>query len=450
MENGMMFAMFCLIVGFVGMNMNMTYSFAELIKIIPHFIAEKIPILMRAGHGVGKSSLTHQLADALNKAEYRGITDWYVIDKRLAQLTEGDTVGMPDRDAMCNNVRVTKFNPPEWFLIACTRPVILLLDEVDRAVHEVAMSVFQLLDSRKMGEYKLHPDTVVIACINGGIHNGSNKYSVRGMDPAEIDRWAIFDVMPTSEDWFNWARGSNVEMAMSLHEPSKKMKDNRIHPVLIEFLSEYGALLDPVANTMEANKKYPSRRSWERCSNALGNLLDNPAENAGDILLIAGAIVGNDAAQTLAAKCKEIKKDLTAVEVLVDGQRLVKDMENVQYMRVLDGLPEVFQKLQELEKEVEEKECKNLTTKFYDNLAEYFAVCPREIGVKVAEAVISRCCGNSSEGEDAWKYPAIWSKVGSSPPIGQKGLDPRYHGGKLGGYFLPMDDEVKKEEEEKV
>jgi hypothetical protein len=52
-----------------------------------------------------------------------------------------------------------------------------------------------LTDSRKINGWHLHPETLVVAAVNGGEHGA--QYQVGEMDPAELDRWTVFDVEPS-------------------------------------------------------------------------------------------------------------------------------------------------------------------------------------------------------------------------------------------------------------
>ena len=165
-------------------------------------------------------------------------------------MTEGDLVGLPVIQG-----EVTTFNPPDWFKQACNEPVALFLDEVDRATPEVRQGIFELTDSRKLNGHVLHPDTLIFAAVNGGEHG--EQYQVGEMDPAELDRWTVFDVEPTVEDWLDWAKGN-------------------VDGVIWDFINQNRGHLEHTGD-FEPNKVYPSRRSWDRlneCLNAAGFLQD--------------------------------------------------------------------------------------------------------------------------------------------------------------------------------
>jgi len=170
----------------------MSIDYKTLFTILPHVFEAKFPVLLRGRHGIGKSTVVYQQAKALGMP---------VIERRASQMTEGDLLGLPKIDG-----NVTAWLAPEWLDNACKNPVVLFLDEVDRATLEVRQGIFELCDSRKIAGHSLHPDTLIFACVNGGKHGA--EYQVNEFDPAELDRYTVFDVEPTVEDWLEWAKGN--------------------------------------------------------------------------------------------------------------------------------------------------------------------------------------------------------------------------------------------------
>ncbi len=132
----------------------MSTDFKTFNIIVNPVISARFPVLIRGRHGIGKSELVYQKAADLNLP---------IIERRASQMTEGDLLGLPKVE---NNV--TTWLAPEWLQTACNEPVVLFLDEVDRATTEVRQGIFELCDSRKIAGYTLHPDTVIFAAVNGG------------------------------------------------------------------------------------------------------------------------------------------------------------------------------------------------------------------------------------------------------------------------------------------
>ena len=175
----------------------MSIDFRTFNEIAPLVLKSKLPVLLRGRHGVGKSQVVYQVANRL---------DLPVVERRASQMTEGDLLGLPDTaDTDIDGRKATTWNAPDWLVTACAQPVVLFLDEVDRATMEVRQGRFELTDSRKINGWKLHPETLIIAAVNGGEHGA--QYQVGEMDPAELDRWTVFDVEPSAEDWLKWATG---------------------------------------------------------------------------------------------------------------------------------------------------------------------------------------------------------------------------------------------------
>ena len=264
----------------------MAIDFATFVKVAPHVAAVKKPILLRGRHGVGKSCVVYQTAAGLNLP---------VVERRASQMTEGDLVGLPVIDGEC-----TRFNPPDWFKQACNEPVVLFLDEVDRATIEVRQGIFELTDSRKIAGHNLHPDTIVIAMVNGGLHDTNNSYQVSELDPAEHDRWWHVDLEPTVEDWINWA-------------------NDNCHPMTVDFIRNNPAHLEHEGE-IEPHKVYPSRRSWAHFDKCL-QMAELTGEKIFDgdsplIYFIGDGYVGKEASIAFKNYLEKYERVITVEDVL--------------------------------------------------------------------------------------------------------------------------------------
>ena len=238
----------------------MAIDFKTFVSVAPHVLKVRKPLMLRGRHGVGKSELVYQVGSDMGLP---------VVERRASQMTEGDLVGLPRTDG-----DVTSFCPPDWLADACNRAVLLFLDEVDRAIPEVRQGIFELTDSRKIFGNYLHPDTVVVAAVNGGEHG--SQYQVGEMDPAELDRWTVFDVEPSTEDWLAWAKDNTETVVWDF------INQNRSH-------LEHGEDFEP-------NKVYPSRRSWKRLNDCLESAGMLGEEHDPAIFHLATGFVGFEAA----------------------------------------------------------------------------------------------------------------------------------------------------------
>ena len=261
----------------------MSVDFKTFVSLAPAVSAAKLPVLLRGRHGIGKSQVVYQLAASMGLP---------VIERRASQMTEGDLVGLPSIDG-----NRTSFNPPDWFKEACEEPSVLFLDEVDRATLEVRQGIFELTDSRKLNGHYLHEDTIVFAAINGGEHG--EQYQVNEMDPAELDRWSVWDIDPTVEDWLNWGKENVDSLVWDF------INQNREH------LEHKGDI--------EPNKRYPSRRSWKRLNDVLVGA-DLMKEASPSMFQLAQSFVGFEAAVALNDYALNYERVVT-VQQLLAGER---------------------------------------------------------------------------------------------------------------------------------
>ena len=320
----------------------MAVDFKTFRQVVIHVCRVGKPVLLRGKHGIGKSEVVYQIAEDLKLP---------IVERRASQMTEGDLVGLPSTDGDC-----TTFNPPDWFKVACDSPVVLFLDEIDRATTEVRQGIFELTDSRKLNGHHLHPETLVFAAVNGGEH--AAQYQVGEMDPAELDRWTVFDIEPTVEDWLAWG------------------KDN-VDQVVWDFINQNRTHLEH-EDDFEPNKVYPSRRSWKRLNDCLcaAQLLSeeeaNKTQTRNLLFNLACGFVGFEAAVTFNDFVTNYKRQVTIENIVDEGkQELVSEFSINDHSAL-----------------IEKMEAKNifkeeLSENQIQNLAEYFVILPSEAAMKL-------------------------------------------------------------------
>jgi hypothetical protein len=194
----------------------------------------------------------------------------------------------------------------------------------------------------------------VVAAVNGGEHG--SQYQVGEMDPAELDRWTVFDVEPTTEDWLDWAKGTVTDVVWDY------VNQNRSH---LEHGDDY-----------EPNKVYPSRRSWVRlddCLNAAGMLGEehNPA-----VFHLATGFVGFEAAVSFNDFVKNYERQVTVEMILDEGQ---VDKTTSFNINEHCALIEKLEASTVFNGELTEGQCKNL--------ANYFVSLPSEAVMKLWQAL---------------------------------------------------------------
>lgn len=327
------------------------------------------PVMLRGRHGVGKSCVVYQLADKVawepkKKAVVvrqpdSDLPGYDVIERRASQMTEGDLIGLPVIDG-----ERTRFNPPDWLKEACERPVIIFLDEIDRAVTEVRQGFFELTDSRKIHGQFLHPGTLIFSAVNGGVHG--SQYSVAEMDPAELDRWTVFDVDPSVEDWLTWAQ------------------DN-VHQVIIDFIRAGNHVHLEHKGDFEPNKVYPSRRSWHRLSDTLKptGFLDKAKDTVGEVFSISEGFIGLEASVAFQDFCSKYDAQVTIEDLLDNGKfNLVKKWKINDHTAMVDKF--IAEGL--FKTALSDDRCRNL--------AKYCTIMPNEVTMKLWSALAGEASGD--------------------------------------------------------
>ncbi|MBJ40310.1 MAG: hypothetical protein CMD83_17935 [Gammaproteobacteria bacterium] len=320
----------------------MSIDFRTFNEVAPLVLKSKLPVLLRGRHGVGKSQVVYQVAARLERP---------VVERRASQMTEGDLLGVPSPEGMdINGQQASKFRPFDWLVQACTEPVVLFFDEIDRATIEVRQGIFELTDSRKLAGWHLHEDTLIVAAINGGQHG--SQYQVGEMDPAELDRWTTFDIEPSVEDWLDWARENVNGLVWDF------INNNRNH---LEHSDDF-----------EPNKVYPSRRSWDRLDKTL-QLADLYEDlESSSIFNLSSAFVGFEAAVSFVDYIKNREKIVKPEEIIDEGKL---------YLTSDFGINDHAALIEKMEAEHCFDEV--LEDSQLENIAKYFHTLPSEIAMKL-------------------------------------------------------------------
>jgi len=238
--------------------------------------------LMLVGkHGIGKSEIL------TNYFRQKGIE---VITLFLGQMSDpGDLIGLPRMDEKTGK---TVFMPPYWFPTD-GKPVVLFLDELNRARPEVLQTIMDLALNRKLAGRDLPEGSRLISAVNDG-----EEYQLTDLDPALVSRFNIFHFRPSVQEWLKWA--------------TEKKMDSRV----INFIRNFPKYLDEdgvVDNPDRGLDKTPDRRAWKKVSDCILNIEDLQEIHK---KLVAG-IVGPIATQMF-FNSLEANKILSGRDVLLD------------------------------------------------------------------------------------------------------------------------------------
>jgi len=225
-------------------------------------VAERQPVFVWGGPGLGKSALVTQLAATLAIQ---------LQDVRALLLDPVDLRGLPYLSEGRSKWATPDFLPRDG-------EGILFLDELNAAPAMVQASCYQLVLDRKLGEYELPDGWSIIAAGN----RDSDRAVTTRMPTPLRNRFVHLELEVDMQEWCEWAIRACIR------------------PELIAFLRFRPELLSVFSRDDNA---FPSPRSWEFVSRILNSKPDQSVEHE----LIAGA-VGTGAATEFSAFLKMFRE----------------------------------------------------------------------------------------------------------------------------------------------
>jgi len=221
-----------------------------------HAMLKKRPVFLWGPPGIGKSDIVAQITDSL--------TNSHLIDIRLSLWDPTDIKGIPYFDSA--NVKMTWGAPselPDEEMAAQYDNIVVFFDEMNSAAPAVQAAAYQLILNRRVGQYKL-PDNVMIVA-------AGNREADKGVTyrmPAPLaNRFVHLELAVEFDDWFAWAAA------------------NHIHPDVMGFLNF------SKKDLYDFDPKSPSRsfatpRSWSFVS----EFLDEDDDETTTTDLVAGSV----------------------------------------------------------------------------------------------------------------------------------------------------------------
>ena len=254
-------------------------------------------IMLVGKHGIGKSEI---LTSYFNSKGMKVVTLF------LGQMADpGDIIGIPSKvekqDAEGKATSRTDFTPPYWFP-QDGQPIVLFLDELNRARPEILQTVMDLTLNRKLAGKALPEGSHVISAVNDG-----DEYQLTDLDPALVSRFNIYEFKPTVEEWLNWAVGQKL--------------DERV----INFIQDNPTWLDGDTKEYRGLEKSADRRAWKHVSDVMLKV-----DDIKDIhkRIIAG-IVGAGAAAAFIQSAQQ-RHAITGKDLLLKYDKTMKTVEKYQ------------------------------------------------------------------------------------------------------------------------
>jgi hypothetical protein len=214
------------------------------------------PIFLWGPPGIGKSDIVAQITNSLSNA--------HLIDIRLSLWEPTDIKGIPYFDA--NQGKMVWGAPaelPDEAMAAQYDHIVLFLDEMNSAAPAVQAAAYQLILNRRVGQYKL-PDNVIIVA-------AGNREADKGVTyrmPAPLaNRFVHLEMGVNFDDWFEWAVNNKINQDVVGY---------------LQFAKQDLYDFDPKS----ASRSFATPRSWSFVSELLEDDLDEYTTTD----LVAGAV----------------------------------------------------------------------------------------------------------------------------------------------------------------
>lgn len=259
-------------------------------------------LMLIGKHGIGKSEII---------VEFYRQRKMKVVPFFLGQMSDpGDLIGLMHKEEETGR---SVFLPPYWWPID-GQPIVLFLDELNRARPELLQAVQDLALNKTLAGKRLPVGSIVISAVNQG-----EEYQLTDLDPALVSRFNLYEFAPTVEDWLLWAN----ERAIDQRVISFIQK----HPHHLDGEGEQSA---EEAWQQAGLVKTPDRRAWVR----VADFIQAHEEIADLHIKIIAGIVGSAAAwafkQHLASRAK-----VTAAQILLEFRRHRKKLKELSLQELI-------------------------------------------------------------------------------------------------------------------
>lgn len=269
---------------------NININTVELIQLLDITPASH-NIMLVGRHGIGKSEI---------------LTDYFrnkgmdVVALFLGQMSDpGDLIGIPNKNEKTGK---TDFMPPYWFPLD-GKPIVLFLDELNRARPEILQTIMDLALNSKLAGRSLPEGSRIISAVNEG-----EQYQLTDLDPALVSRFDIVNFQPTAQEWLLWANKNGVDLR------------------IVSFIEDNSIWLDRNPDLKEGDDtgldKTPDRRAWKRVSDIIkGSEAVTPLHQKA-----IAAIVGAKAAVAFSGSVAQ-KKMVSGKDVLYRLEKVKERLE---------------------------------------------------------------------------------------------------------------------------
>lgn len=220
-----------------------TVRLSEATKYLKHHFKARRPVMIWGPPGIGKS----EMVEGIVKSYIEEGKSAELVDVRLPLWEPTDIKGIPyfNSDAK-TMVWAQPSELPSQEYASQFDVVVLFLDELNGAAPAVQAAAYQLILNRRVGQYKLPDNVVLVAAGN----RESDKGVTYRMPKPLANRFIHYEIRVNFEDWAEWATS------------------NQINPDVVGYLTYRKEDLFKFDST-SSDRSFPTPRSWSFVSELL-------------------------------------------------------------------------------------------------------------------------------------------------------------------------------------
>lgn len=219
-------------------------------------LAANVPTIMWGDPGIGKTAIIEKMVKDREGFMY------------LFLASQRDPVDLTGamHPAERNGIPVTRYSTPEWVVDLNERAskgqyCVLFLDEFSTASPMMQGSVLTLIQSRKAGEYALHPDVRLVLAANPP-NTAAGGYDLRA---ATANRLCHIEWSQTAKGWAEgrlqgWPSPKDVH---ANEDEVLRIFNTEVIPLVSAYVNNSGQLINIPKAESEAGRAWPSPRTWE-------------------------------------------------------------------------------------------------------------------------------------------------------------------------------------------
>lgn len=274
----------------------------------PYYCAlQVVPALAEGFCGEGKTTIARALSEALGRRFVLLIA---------SQCAPEDVAGMPSPD---NKSGVTRMLPPYWYEDVKEPGGFLFADEMTTPVPAVRAPFLSVFSEFKVGQYQMHPDTIVCGAFNPAdlAPNGSP------LEPAMANRFFHWKWEMNRDAW----HAGVIDPETPLQWPAPVFPIVPANwqdylgiwaPLVGEFLRSHDGLY--TAMPKEGELAFPSYRTWTYAIKCLAAAEASGAEMHENTAIVRKMVAGCVGMTAAHAFCEYVRsRNLARVEDLLDG-----------------------------------------------------------------------------------------------------------------------------------